>query len=594
MTTLLSVQHLSKSFGSQELFDDLCFSLMEGDKVGLIGPNGAGKSTLLKILMGQEMCDEGEVSIRQGLKIGYASQSPHFSEQNIELSAIEGISEEAKPDALLRARILLSKAEFEDIAADSSRLSGGWKKRLDLVRALVKEPDVLLLDEPTNHLDLEGIMWLEKFLAKERTTLLIVSHDRQFLQNMCTKIFDLNPCYPEGIFIAEGDLGSFYDKKQQFLEGQLERERSLKNSVKQEVDWLRRSPKARTTKSRSRVSRAQNMIEELAFVRSRNQKPRAEISFTSSERQTQKLITAHNVTKSISGRQLFQGVNLILSPGTRLGIVGKNGTGKSTLMKILSEQIKPDMGTLKYADDLKLVYFDQHREQIPLDITLKTALCESGDMVSYMGHSIHVNGWAARFLFPPERLTLPVRCLSGGERARILIARLMLQPADVLFLDEPTNDLDIPTLEVMEESLKNFAGVVVLISHDRHLMDSLCTQILSLGGEGDPQLYSGYKQWEMAQRPVKKEDKAPSFKTPASPPSPTKKRLSYMEQKELESMEKTIEDAEKEIQTLLEQIGAAQSSGLSLDLYQKLASAQERVDKLFHRWEELIQKQKQL
>lgn len=596
MSTLLSTQHLSKAFGSQLLFDDLSFSLLEGDRVGLIGPNGAGKSTLLKILIGQEEADEGEISQRQGLRIGYASQSPVFSSKAAIDTVVEGIAIDEREEALLRARILLTRAEFTDTSIDSSKLSGGWKKRLDLIRALINEPDLFLLDEPTNHLDLEGILWLEKFLEREKTTLLIVSHDRQFLQNVCNKIFDLNPCYPEGVFVSEGNLESFYEKKQLFLEGQLERERSLKNSVKDEIDWLRRSPKARTTKSRSRVSRAQSMIEELAHVKSRNQKPRVSISFYASERQTQKLIFANNLTKSLGDKQLFKGVDLLLSPGTRLGIVGKNGTGKSTLLKILSQQIPPDMGTVKYADDLKLVYFDQHREQIPLDLTLKEALCESGDTVNYMGQQIHVNGWAARFLFPPERLSMPVRCLSGGERARILIAKLMLKPADVLFLDEPTNDLDIPTLEVLEESLKTFAGAVVLISHDRHLMDGLCTQILSLGCSGDPQLYNGYSQWESAQRALKKEEKIAQDKATLPSPSqpPSKKKLSYMEQKELDGMEKAIEEADKDIHKILNDIEKAKSSIESVELYQKLAQAQEKIDKLFHRWEELSNRQKGL
>lgn len=589
MSTLLSVQSLSKSFGPQVLFEDLSFSLSPGDRIGLLGPNGAGKSTLLKILIGKEKADEGVISKKQGLKIGYASQSPIFPSLPIEEVAVIDFPPEEKEEALIQARILLSKAQFTDFTADSSRLSGGWKKRLDLVRALVSEPDLLLLDEPTNHLDLEGILWLEKFLLRERIPLLLVSHDRYFLQNMCTKIFELNRCYPEGIFISDGDLTTFFERKETFLQGQLEQERSLRSSVRDEIEWLRKSPKARTTKSKSRIERAESMMEELSHLKERNKKPKVKINFSASERETRKLITAHNLTKSLGGKELFKGIDILLSPGVRLGIVGKNGTGKTTLLKILAQQVPADMGTLKYADDLKLVYFDQHREQIPLNLTLKEALCENGDTVRYRGQEIHINGWASRFLFTPDRMMLPVKCLSGGERARILIAKLMLKPADVLFLDEPTNDLDIPTLEVMEESLKEFAGAVVLISHDRCLMDNICTQILSLGGPCDPHFYMGYSQWEKAQSEEQQiaKEAIKSEKT-AAPPRP--KKLTYMERKELNGMEKAIELAEHALVILQQESETNQDSKKSIELYRKLGEAQEKLDHLYARWQELENK----
>lgn len=593
MTTLLSVNSLSKSFGPQILFDELCFSILSGDRIGLLGPNGAGKSTLLKILTGQESSDEGTISKRQGLKIGYASQSPLFEPMSIEEAAIKDIGDSDKEEALIRAQILLSKAEFNDLQADSSKLSGGWKKRLDLVRALVQEPDLLLLDEPTNHLDLEGILWLEKFLLRERIPLLIVSHDRYFLQNTCNRFVELNRCFPEGVFSSHGDLKAFFERKEIFLQGQLEQERSLKTTLREEVEWLRRSPKARTTKSQSRVDRAEKMLEELAHLKERNKKPTVKIHFSASERETHKLITGHNLTKSLGNKQLFAGIDLVLSPGMRMGIVGKNGTGKTTLLKVLAQQILLDKGTIKYADNLKVVYFDQHREQIPLNLTLKEALCENGDTVYYQGQQIHVNSWAARFLFTPDRLMLPLNCLSGGERARILIAKLMLKPADVLFLDEPTNDLDIPTLEVLEESLKAFPGAVVLISHDRCLMDNICTSILSLGRVDDPHFYTGYSQWEKGQD-VATPIKPVQSKETSLPPPPVAKKLSYLEQKELSGMEKAIENAEKTIETLID---ASQTNPDPLQLaeiYKQLSQAQEKLENLFTRWQELENKSKGL
>ncbi|MCX6988143.1 MAG: ABC-F family ATP-binding cassette domain-containing protein [Chlamydiae bacterium] len=589
MTTLLSANSLSKSFGPQILFDELSFSILSGDRIGLLGPNGAGKSTLLKILIGQESSDEGSLSKKQSVKIGYASQSPTFDAVPIEEAAVKDIKAENKEEALLRARILLSKAQFTDLQMDSSTLSGGWKKRLDLVRALVNEPNLILLDEPTNHLDLEGILWLEKFLLRERVTLLIVSHDRYFLQNTCNRFFELNRCFPEGIFTSDGDLNAFFERKQLFLEGQLEQERSLKTTLRDEVEWLRRSPKARTTKSQSRVDRAERMIEELSHLKERNKKPKVKIQFSTSERATHKLITGHNLTKSLGGKPLFQGIDILLSPGVRMGIVGKNGTGKTTLLKILAQQIPLDKGTVKYADNLKVVYFDQHREQIPLHLTLKEALCESGDTVYYQGQQIHVNSWAARFLFTPDRLMIPLHCLSGGERARILIAKLMLKPADVLFLDEPTNDLDIPTLEVLEDSLKSFPGAVVLISHDRCLMDNTCTTILSLGGVNDPHFYSGYSQWEKGQV-SQIASKTSTLKEEKTSTSARPKKLSYHEQKELEGMGKSIEEAEKKLEILLQASQSNQDPSKAADIYHQLSQAQEILENLFIRWQELENK----
>ena len=305
-----------------------------------------------------------------------------------------------------------------------------------------------------------------------------------------------------------------------------------------------------------------------------------------SERETRRLLAANNLSKSLSGRLLFKGLDILLSPGTRLGIVGKNGSGKTTLLKMLAKMIPQDMGTVKYADDLKLVYFDQHREQVPLNLTLKEALSPNGDMVNYQGQSIHVRGWAKRFLFPPDRLNMPVGALSGGERARILIAKLMLEPADVLFLDEPTNDLDIETLEVIEESLREFVGAVVLISHDRCLMDRICTQIVVLGESETPQFFADYTQWErrVAEASVKKEVVAPkqAASSASAAPVPKQRKLSYKEQLELKGMPDAIQALETEIENLQKNLGSPES-------YKKLAEATTKQEALFERWQFLEQ-----
>lgn len=594
MTLLLSVQSLSKSHGSQSLFKAISFPVTEKDRIGLLGPNGAGKSTLLRILIGEEKADSGDVIRRQGLRIGYAGQDPEFPDETIEHILTNQSLLGDEYEIATRARILLGKAQFTDFDQKASSLSGGWKKRLDIAKALMHQPDLLLLDEPTNHLDLEGIIWLEKFLLRENIPYIIVSHDRTFLETVSNKIMELNRCFPQGIFISEGNLSIFNERKEAFVEGQLQHQKGLASVVRDEIDWLRRSPKARTTKSRSRIQKAHELMADLAEIKQRNKVSKVDIGFSASERETKKLLVAKNLSKSIGDKKLFNKVDLTLSPGSRVGIVGKNGTGKTTLLKILAGTIAQDLGTIKYADQLKLVYFDQHREKLPPHITLKEALAPTSDMVNYRGQLIHVNGWAKKFLFSPDRLTLPVGCLSGGERARILIARLMLEPADILFLDEPTNDLDIPTLEVIEENLLEFNGAVVLISHDRCLMERLCTQILGLGMDREHEIYSTYSQWEAASSRIdpKREEKTKMSQEPQR----TFKKLTYNEQRELEGMEKAILDAEQEISLFNEQLNGDVvhvDAHQSLSLYKSLDEAQKKLEALFVRWEHLSNKDKQ-
>jgi ATP-binding cassette subfamily F protein uup len=586
MTTLLAAQAVSKAHGNQTLFDGISFSVFQGDRIGIIGPNGAGKSTLLRCLCGLDVPDEGTITKKQNLVIGYASQFPEFPEASIEEVLLEGSQD---VERRTRARILLSKAEFVDRSCSASSLSGGWKKRLDILRALMCEPDLLLLDEPTNHLDIEGIEWLEKLLVKEKTSYMVVSHDRTFLQQVCTSIIELNPCYPDGICMSACRLEEFYAEKEKFLQGQIQQEASLRSTVKEELEWLKKSPKARTTKSRSRVQQAHELHEELIRLSQRNKKTVAAIEFSASERETQKLIACKNICKTVGGKELFHGIDLILSPGTRLGIVGKNGTGKTTLLKIIAGKIAQDMGTIKYADQLRIVYFDQHREHIQPDISLKEALSPHSEYVHFRGQMIHVHGWAKKFLFSSERLQLPVRCLSGGERARILIAKLMLEPADILLLDEPTNDLDIDTLEIIEENLCAFPGSVVLISHDRSLMEHVCNQILALGDHTEQRFFQDFRQWEQAKREQPKRSQESKSVEEKAEVLNQEKKLSYKEQKELAGMEASIERIEQKMEEIgreLELYGANQQK--SIELYQMLAAKQKEHEALFERWQYLL------
>lgn len=586
MSSLLDAYSLSKSFGSKNLFKNISFTLHKGDRIGLLGPNGAGKSTLLQILTGEEPSDSGKISKRQGLIVGYASQAPEFAPISLEEVLLEVCPEGDKTELLTQARILLSKMQFNDFEQNAQKLSGGWKKRLDIARALMLKPDLLLLDEPTNHLDIEGILWLEKFLERERISYVVVSHDRYFLEAVSDKILELCPSYPQGILSFDGNLSAFMEHKKNFLKAQEEQQRSLAGTLRTELEWLRRSPKARTTKSESRVKRAYQLMEEHSTIKKRNTQAKVSIEFTDSERETRKLIVGKNLALSLGGRSLFNKLDLTLSPGMRLGIVGKNAAGKTSLLKVLAGQISQDAGTIKYANEIKLVYFDQHREQIPSHFTVKEALSETSDVVNYRGQDIHVNGWAKKFLFSPDRLNINVSCLSGGERARLLIAKLMLKPADVLFLDEPTNDLDIQTLEIIEESLKEFSGAVVLISHDRCLMDRVCTQILGLGETTSGEYFADYSQWESTlAASLEKKRELPKKQEIVKPQK--KSKLSYNEQRELNGMEQSIIDVEKTIAFLQNELENLSDSKKSLELYHQLGNEQNKLDTLFKRWDYL-------
>ncbi len=589
MTLLLNCQSLTKSFGNRTLFEDLCFSIFTGQRVGLIGPNGAGKSTLLKILAGYEKATGGIVSAKRGLKIGYVPQSCEFPDLTPEEVLIETLKADDRPDyeKEVLAQTLLSKLGFTGSEPSASRLSGGWKKRLSIAQALILSPDLLLLDEPTNHLDLEGIFWLEKFLSREAPSYILVSHDRYFLQNMVNRIVEINPVYPQGLFSIEGTYENFLEKKEEFLAGQIEQERSLASKARREVEWLRRSPKARTSKSKARIGEAHELLSELSDVKGRNRQKKSDIDFAATFRETQKLLTAKNLSKDIAGRTLFQHLDFVLSPGTRIGLMGPNGSGKTTLLKIIAGELAPDQGTLKQADGLKIVYFDQHRLQLPGNITLRQALSPDGDFVTFRGQKIHINGWCQRFLFSTDILEMPLEKLSGGERARISIAHLMLQPADILLLDEPTNDLDIPTLETLEESLEEFPGAVVLITHDRCMLDRICNNLLALGNPDLNEFFSDYVQWEASlKKPTSKQEEKKSQQ------KSQKSKLSYAEKKEYDQIEETIKKLEQEVKNLNHDLESSPQNPEQLQLICKqIGLAETRIEQLYLRWDELEKKQ---
>jgi ABC transport system ATP-binding/permease protein len=601
-TLLLSVDSVGKGFGARPLFENLSFGIFEGDRAGLIGPNGSGKSTLLKILAGLEEPDSGIRSLRRGVRVGYVPQDPEFpqdatAEEVVTLALADDPAEEFEKAA--RVAVILGKTGFDDPAQPVAILSGGWRKRLAIARELVKEPDVLLMDEPTNHLDVEGIPWLEDLLQIEPLAYLVVSHDRWFLENVAGRMLELDSRYPEGLLQGEGSYTDFLEKRDEILRNQAEYQASLANKVRREVEWLRRGAKARTTKAKGRIQEANRLIAELAELREKTgaaANARAGIDFSASDRKTKKLLVAEGLTKSFGERRIVKGLDLKLTPGARLGLIGPNGSGKTTLLSLLDGTLEPDAGTIQRADWLKTVRFEQNRDTLDRSVSLRRALAPEGDSVLYQGRPVHVASWAKRFLFRSEQLDTPVSRLSGGEQARILIARLMLQPADLLILDEPTNDLDIPTLEVLEESLMEFPGALVLVTHDRFLLESVSTLVLALDGKGNSTFFADYTQWEAARTaaPAPTKPAPPRPAAPAKPASKDPKRLTYKEKQEWERMEESILEAEDRLATAqqaVEDPAVATDPKALQERCEALETARREVERLYARWAELEVKQ---
>jgi ATP-binding cassette subfamily F protein uup len=591
---LLSCEAVSKAYGTRSLFERLTFGLFEGDQAGLVGPNGSGKSTLLKILAGIESADRGSRSLRGGVRVGYVPQDPVFpSGHTVDaavLAALTGVDEEDRPGRLAHA---LSRSGFADGRAAVDTLSGGWRKRLAIARELAAAPDILLMDEPTNHLDVEGILWLEDLLTERSRAFLVVSHDRYFLEHVATRMLELNRAYPDGLFQTDGSYSEFLARRDEFLRGQAAYQDALANTVRREIDWLRQGAKARSTKAKGRIKQAGRLIEELEDARARGLAATAGIDFTSSQRRTRRLLVVHGLTVSRGGRTLVSGLDLVVTPGTRVGLIGPNGSGKTTLLEVLAGVAPPDAGEIERADGLRIVRFEQQRAALDPAQSLRRALAPEGDTVTWQGRSVHVAAWAKRFLFRPEQLEVLVGNLSGGEQARILIARLMREPADLLILDEPTNDLDIPTLEVLEDSLAEFDGALVLVTHDRFMLERVSTVIVALDGRGGTATFADYAQWESAQTTVEPaQRKAPDRAAEASRQRP--KRLGYREQREWEGMEQAILDAERAVEACQ---GAVEDPAIVSDptalqqRYAALEAARADVDRLYARWAELEAKQ---
>ncbi len=617
---LLTAQRITKTHGLQTLFTGVALSIAEGERVGFIGPNGAGKSTLLKILAGHELPDDGTLSAAKGLRVVYVPQQDDFpatingqpatSHAVVTDAALKGGFMHDLHEAELQADIILGRIGFDDnhITALANALSGGWKKRLSIARGLATcagEPDLLLLDEPTNHLDLDGIDWLDDLLKHPPTsnasfTSVFVTHDRAFLESVATRVVELSLAYPQGTLSVDGNYTEFLRRKDEFLSGQARAEQALANQVRKDIAWLARGPQARRTKSKARAESGYDRIDELAEIKSRNTAAAggaARVDFTATGRKTRKLISAVNIAKAFGDRKLFSDVNISLGVGDCLGLLGPNGSGKTTLIRVLTGELATDHGEVRKSEPPpRIVVFSQHRKDFDPTTKLSEALCPVSDAVRFRGQSMHITAWSRRFLFRDDQLDQPVGSLSGGELARIHIARIMLEPADVLVLDEPTNDLDIPTLEVLEEALEDFPGALVLVTHDRAMLDRLATDILALDGRGNSGLYASIDQALAAHAAAESAriaaiKKAATPATPvAAPNAPARKKLNYNDQRELDTIEKRIHDAEKlaaDAESKLADPAVALDHEKMAEACANLGAAQASVAALYARWEEL-------
>ena len=588
----ITTHSISKSFGSRPLFTDISFSFSPNEKLGLIGPNGSGKSTLLKILADIEYPDSGDVSWKRGTSLTYLPQEDIFNPNKTvaELLFADLPTDLEKWERAKRVDEIRALVEFDDLQQQVGQLSGGWRKRLAIGQALLRNPDVLLMDEPTNHLDLEGILWLEKLLKSAKFAFILVSHDRFFLENVTNRIVELDRRYINGYLKVEGNYSVFIERRARYIAQQTRQELTLSNTVRREIEWLRRGPKARTTKARFRRDSANQLIDDLAEVKYRNTLKRsARIDFDATERKTKILLAGKKLTKSRSGNLLFQNLDLTLSPQKCIGIMGRNGSGKSTLIDILNGSLQPDSGYIKRADAVKIVKFDQNRYLADESHSLQQALVDSGDSVIYRGKTIHILSWAKRFLFKPEQLELPVAQLSGGEKARILLANLMLKPAEILLLDEPTNDLDIPTLEVLEENLREFPGAIVLISHDRFLIDRLCDELIYLGSGGEVKYFADYNQlyrYQLSRQPEKSKEAPLGLQ-----------KLSQIKreiQKDISRIEKKIHLVEEKQAALKNEMNDPRNisnAGKLAELFAELRQTEDILEKLYSDWEKLESQQ---
>jgi ATP-binding cassette subfamily F protein uup len=590
MSTLLSIDNAELAYGLHPLLDRASLTVTQGERIGLIGRNGTGKSSLLRVISGLAPLDDGALRLPDGVRVILVEQEPELPPAaTLRESLVLRGGFDAIHDDKERWRLEARLSEYahrlqlnED--ADMARLSGGERKRAALALALALEPDLLLLDEPTNHLDIEGITLLEELLAKVSAAI-VITHDRAFLDRIATRIVELD----RGLLRSyPGNFSAYETRKADQLAAEAVAARKFDKFWAEEEAWIRQGVKARRTRNEGRVRRLERLRNERAERRERMGNVRLRLD--AGERSGKLVAELENVSKAFGERTVVRDLSLRLLRGDRLGLIGPNGAGKSTLIKLILGQMPPDAGTVKLGTSLEVAYFDQMREQLDLARTVAETISPGSEWVEIGGARKHIVSYLGDFLFPPQRAGSPVGTLSGGERNRLLLARLFARPANLLVLDEPTNDLDIESLELLEDTLQGYTGTLLLVSHDRVFLDNVVTQTLVAEGDGRWQEYAGgYSDW-LLQRPQPSAAPTP-VATPTSAKAPAReraaaKKLSFKEQRELESLPSTIDALEKEQEALLAGMGSGNVEEMRA-ASTRAAEITELLEAAFARWSEL-------
>lgn len=600
MGVILSVHQAQKSIGARILFKDLSFGLNSGDRVGLVGPNGSGKSTLMKCLAGLDKVDKGQITWAGSTKVAYVPQNPRFSADQT-VRQFLAPKHELDMDEEVLAWELFSKFDVPvyDFDQKYSEFSGGEQKKIQIVQAFIQKPDILLMDEPTNHLDVESIMQLEEFLeAKRDITFFIISHDRLFLQNVVGEVMDLDARYKDGYLRTKGGYAEYLEISREMFRAQNVQQTKLENDLRWETAWLRRGAKARQTKQTARINAAGALKEEVELLNELNRKKKINLDLKSHDHMPQKLLEMDNLSLGRGDRIFFEHLNLIISGKTRLGLLGRNGSGKSTLIKALMGENNETIlaGKIKKYDELNVSYFEQQRALLDFNKTLLNNICPDGDYVHVQGTPIFGRSYLDRFRFRRDQHDLKVKELSGGEQNRLLIAILMTRKAQLMILDEPTNDLDFETLEVLKQSLINYDGAVILVTHDRTFLDEVCDDVLYFPEEasGHKELirFASFLQWQDWKKSPDSVKLVPMAKSETAPVVEKSKgaKLSFKEQREYETIEAVVQEKEAQLTGLQKEIESpevAVDSSKLMTLSKTIAELEKEIEKLYARWQDL-------
>ncbi len=618
MGVILSVHQAQKSIGARVLFKDLSFGLNSGDRVGLVGPNGSGKSTLMKCLAALDHIDKGQITWAGSTKVAYVPQNPRFSNNQTirEFLASRGLETKSSADLDMDEEVLawelFSKFDVPvyDFEQKYSEFSGGEQKKIQIIQAFIQKPDILLMDEPTNHLDVESIMQLEEFLDSKRDlTFFIISHDRLFLQNVVGEVMDLDARYKDGYLRIKGGYAEYLEISREMFRVQNVQQTKLENDLRWETAWLRRGAKARQTKQTARKEAAYALAEEVDLLNELNRKKKINLELKSHDHMPQKLLEMESLSLGRGDRTFFQDLNLIISGKTRLGLLGRNGSGKSTLIKALMGENEEVIrgGKIKRYEELNVSYFEQQRALLNFNATLLNNICPDGDYVHVQGTPIYGRSYLDRFRFRRDQHDLKVKELSGGEQNRLLIAILMTRKAQLMILDEPTNDLDFETLEVLKQSLINYDGAVLLVTHDRTFLDEVCDDILYFPEEasGHKELirFASFLQWQDWKKQPDSVKLTPLVKsTVASGTSNLNvalvkgSKLNFNEQREYESIEAVVLEKENQLTALQKEVESpevASDSSQLLNLSKSIQVLESEIEKLYVRWQELEARSRQ-